>query len=294
VRALVEGATKAPSHWNVVLALRVLSDLASDSIQQGVTYWVHNPGVVKHITEVTSRDSGLGDFALRELIDFIVSQPDDDSLFHRVATALPMLSYSSEATAGATTLFRALSSRWLATSRTTLATFEALLADRADDEPTFQRYLEEHPQILDPMAHRVWSRPFIHGAKEPDFVIQRTDDSYVVVEIECPAKGLVTTGNQLHSEASHAVSQALDYRQFLNDRAGTIRQVFANYSDPECLVIIGREDSLNGDQLRALARENASRSRFRIAGFDWLLKRATAVSRNVVNQKVEVARVRVT
>ncbi len=67
------------------------------------------------------------------------------------------------------------------------------------------------------MAIKVWSQPDFHGAFEPDFVIQRVDGSYLIVEIETPCKTLVTNGNQLSAQVTAAEKQATDYRH-LNQR----------------------------------------------------------------------------
>jgi len=38
------------------------------------------------------------------------------------------------------------------------------------------------------MAVQIWPQPNVLGSKFPDFVVRRADDSYIVVEIETPAK----------------------------------------------------------------------------------------------------------
>ena len=82
--------------------------------------------------------------------------------------------------------------RWLTVSIPVVARYRALLTDNPDDEPTFQRFFSEHPEMLDPMVVDVWAQPRLHGAKEPDFILRRSDGSYLVVEIETPGKQIVT------------------------------------------------------------------------------------------------------
>ncbi len=190
-------------------------------------------------------------------------------------------------------LFAALAARWLAVSHVTLDQFEALIRSSAGDEPAFQGFLEAHPQLLDPAAMMVWAQPNIVGAKSPDFVVRRIDNTYLVVEIEVPGKMLVTGGLQLSAEATHAVMQALDYRSFLGRRFELARAHFPEFQEPECLVIIGLERDLTDDQRAALSRANAGYHGLRVVGFDWVLQRASAVARNVTRRLSTEGRIQV-
>jgi hypothetical protein len=164
----------------------------------------------------------------------------------------------------------------------------AEIASFARDEPTFQRFFTGHPQILDPMASQVWSQPDFHGAYEPDFVIRRADDSYLIVEIETPGKQIITLAEQLSASAAHAEKQATDYRRFLSERVVEARNHFSEYLDADCLVIIGLENRLTQPQANSLANVNASRHRVRIAGFDWIASRAHAIIENMSSGEVGV------
>jgi len=130
------------------------------------------------------------------------------------------------------------------------------------------------------------------GAKEPDFVIRRADDTYVVVEIECPAKLLVTSTGQLSAETSHAVHQVLDYADKLAQRQEISSATFPRFRAPECLVVNGLEDPLTPEQKRMLVLENSHRRGVRIAGFDWLITRARATATNFVGHRVQVSKAR--
>ena len=124
-----------------------------------------------------------------------------------------------------------MASRWLAVSIPTIEAFKDLLQHHPDDEPRFQAFLERNPQLIDPMSFEVWARPDIHGAKEPDFLIRRTDGSYLVVEIETPSKPLITGSNKLAADATHAIAQATDYASFLLERLPGIRQHFPHFGN---------------------------------------------------------------
>ena len=156
------------------------------------------------------------------------------------------------------------------------------MTDRSDDEPAFHTFLEKHPQLVDPMVLDVWSKPDLHGAAEPDFVLRRIDGSYLVVEIETPGKALTTADNQLSAHTTHAIAQTFRCRAFLMERFGQAAATFPQFQSPDCLVVVGLEQGLLKGQKRILRLENEMRAGLRIVGFDWLLTRAQTVARNVV------------
>jgi hypothetical protein len=139
----------------------------------------------------------------------------------------------------------------------------------------------------------LWRRTFIHDQiyTEPrslTFLFGEQDDSFLVVEIETPDKRLMTQSNKLSAEASYAVAQATDYADFLAERTLSIRQHLRSFRRPDCLIVVGRERSLNDRQARALYLDNESRHRARVVGFDWLEMRARSIQDNIVGGPIEV------
>lgn len=142
------------------------------------------------------------------------------------------------------------------------------------------------------MATDIWPQPNLHGAREPDFVIRRSDNSYLVIEIETPAKQIVTQENQLAAPATHAVAQVTEYRRFI-ERLPNVQTHFPDLNDLSCLVVIGLEGALNGDQKQALQNDNQQRHALRVVGFDWLAERARAIQENVIRTGAQVHHARV-
>ena len=194
--------------------------------------------------------------------------------------------------AAAKYLFRSLATRWSAISTPVLSEFTRLNGSHPADEPTFQRFFERHPQLLDPMALQVWCRPDLHGYKEPEFVIRRTDDTYLVVEIETPAKALVTQSGQISADTTHAVGQVTQYRDFLMERFGEAAAHFPNFREPQGLVVIGIEGGLTEAQRRVLRSENQHRTGVQIVGFDWVGRRAEAIAHNLIHSPTIEQRLR--
>ncbi|MGE5785713.1 MAG: Shedu anti-phage system protein SduA domain-containing protein, partial [Myxococcales bacterium] len=189
-------------------------------------------------------------------------------------------------------LFEVYAIRLLAVGEPVLRDFESLLKSCPTEEPRFQDFLTNHPQLLDPMAVQVWPQPSLWGAREPDFVVRRSDDTYLVIEIECPSKLLLTSAGQLSADTSHAVNQVLDYADRLTQRQELIVGVFPRFRAPDCLVVNGLEGPLTPEQKRMLVLENAHRRGVRIVGFDWLVSRARAIMTGYVNHDVTVSKAR--
>ncbi|HET7550621.1 MAG TPA: Shedu anti-phage system protein SduA domain-containing protein [Gemmatimonadaceae bacterium] len=291
LRALVESARRTPKSKNVSLCLSILSSVAVGQLPS-IAQSVAREGLAESVRTVLVRTPELHAIARRELREYVLSIPDEYTAISAIGSQLHMNMQGSGATARE--LITALALRALAVSRPTLDIYERLITTAGDDEPAFQSFLEKHPHLLDPMALEVWPRPDLAGAREPDFIIRRRDDTYVIVEIEVPNKPLMTAGNQPSAHATHAIAQATDYRSFLMERFPTAAAHFPHFSEPECLVVIGLERTLTDEQRAALARDNRDRHRLRTVGFDWLAQRAETIAQNVIEAPVTSRSVRMT
>jgi hypothetical protein len=215
----------------------------------------------------------------------IMSLPTDDLLIPLSQSFLHLQMQSPEL---AEELVASLGTKWFRFGPPVLDRYELMLVESANDEPSFQAFFCAFPQLLDPMAVQVWSQPDFHGAAEPDFVIRRADDSYLVVELECPGKLLLTKGGQFSREAIHAEKQVVDYESFLSDRISEARVHFPSYRRADCLAVVGLEGELTTEQRQNLDRANARRQNLKVVGFDWLLGRARTVVSNVGEGEIEV------
>lgn len=182
-----------------------------------------------------------------------------------------------------------ISSKWLRFGPAALDEYENMLETKTTNEPAFQEFFTTYPQMLDPMVVRAWTQPSLNGAQEPDFVLQRADDTYLVVEIECPSKLLVRKDGQLSAEATHAEKQTNDYATFLNERMQQARQIFPNYRAADKMAVVGMQRDLDINQSRSLKTLNESRHKLVTVGFDWLLDRARSVLRNLSDGEIQVS-----
>lgn len=286
---LTQATLTNPTSKNVSLCVQILSCIAASLTSRPFAAFFDESRMTR-LEELVRANPCLSAYARSKLVELVLSVDDEDDLIDLVGIGFSRLSL--QGTEAAKELFAAISTRWLAVSKPVLDRYETLIAERPDDEPAFQVFFTQHPQILDPMAADIWPHPNLHGAREPDFVIRRSDNSYLVIEIETPAKQLVTQGKQLASPATHAVAQATEYRRFI-ERLPNVQAHFPGLDDLACLVVIGLERTLNDDQKHALQNDNRQRHALRVVGFDWLAERARAIQENVVRTGTQVHHARV-
>jgi hypothetical protein len=292
IRALVEGARRTVSSKNTSITLQLLSTLAAGNVPALFATLV-TPEILACLYPML-QDPDVRSFARQQLTEFMLSFPDDDDASAAAGSVFQHLAIAPASTNSPAIreLFGALATRWLAIGRPTLASYDDLIRKYPDEEPQFQAFFEKVPQFLDPFASAVWPKPDLHGAKEPDFVLKRADGTYLIVEIETPAKTLVTAGLQLSAQATQAITQAMQYRAFLLERFQEANTHFPEFRDPDCLVVLGLEHELTPEQHRALALENASRKEMRIVGFDWIADRAERILQNMISANIAVRPVR--
>jgi hypothetical protein len=221
--------------------------------------------------------------AQRLLVQVLLAYKTDDDVATDVGRALTNLSMSEKPAARA--LFTATSARWIAVSDPVLAQYDALLSDHPNDESAFQAFFTAHPHLLDPLALEVWPQPRLYGYRTPDFIIRRADDSYLVIEIECPGKKLMTAASQATSHVTHAISQITEYDRYLMTKFSEMEKHFTSWDHPDLLVVCGIEELLNNGQRVALRNLNRG-NRPQVVGFDWFTKRARAVTANILNGAV--------
>lgn len=291
LEALVEGAHRTPTSKNQSLVIEVLSKLASFQGEPPVFSSLFGQSELRDaVYSAVSDWNSLVGVGRRLLRDFFLAFADDDDAYMAVG-----LQFTKEAPFGSLAtreIFAALAGRLVSVSVPVIEGFRALIKSYPSKEPRFQAYLEDHPQLLDPMAKAVWPRPDLFGIKEPDFVVERSDGTYLIVEIETPAKRLITSTGQLSAEGNHAVSQVLDYVDYLVQHLPEAQKCFPGMRNPEAAVVVGVEGSLSPGQRRRLVLENHARPAVRIVGFDWLADRAEAIAHNIVSEAPLVCRAR--
>jgi hypothetical protein len=269
---------------SATLAMELFASISAGSAIAPMSFLPHG-GLADALAAKLAAEPELRDVAHKRLVEIVLAYDNDDDVCFRVGSALTNLTTSE--TPAAKALFTALAARWTAVSAPTLAQFDDLIRTQPNDEPAFQAFLNEHPHLIDPFAIEVWPEPDLFGFQAPDYVVRRADNTYLVVEIECPGKQLVTQAGQIGADVTHAVAQATGYERYLMSKYADLRTAFPGWEQPDLLVVCGLEASLSAIQVTGL-RDYNRRSGVRVVGFDWLGARARAVSANFIRGGVRL------
>ncbi|MFM9850224.1 MAG: Shedu anti-phage system protein SduA domain-containing protein [Hyphomicrobiaceae bacterium] len=289
VRALGEGARRSDSFTTYWLCSMLLASVAAG--RRLPSFFAPRDAKLKStIEDSLASQPNLPEHCRAQLVSLVLSIDAEDDVAHYIGTAISNFGMSDAL--AAREVFAALSARWLAVSTPVLQRYEAMIRNTPDSEPKFQEFLTQHPQLLDPMVVTVWPQPNLFGAKFPDFVLRRIDDSYLIIEIETPAKRLITKDGNISSLAVHAERQVTDYQSYLGQRPIEVRASFPNFQEADCLVVCGLENKLSPKQKNALRDVNRTRHRVRLVGFDWLAERARSIAQNVTKHAAQISTVR--
>ncbi|MEM9913480.1 MAG: Shedu anti-phage system protein SduA domain-containing protein [Planctomycetota bacterium] len=184
----------------------------------------------------------------------------------------------------AAVLFGSMLPRWFRLNDAGISEFCAAINDAVYEED-IHVFLAAHPHLIDPFIARAWSKPRLGESLQADFLIERVDGSYLVVEIEKPSDRLMTSKGNLSAKATEAVRQALEYRDWLIQNRAYTSQLFPGMRNPQALAVVGLENNLTEAQLSRLDTENSSRGgSVQVIGFDRLVTRARSIMDNLLTR----------
>lgn len=284
VREIHDICLKAPRLKIITSAISLLFYLSKDFNASNASQFVEDKNLAGMLS-TSVHDSSLSVSGDRYLSELILNLDEDDLIFSigqvfmRIGLTDPSIFQ---------TFMQALSARWLGFGSQVFCEYRRLLIEESDNEDAFHSFFEQHPTFLDPLAVQVWSKPNLHGVLEPDFIVRRGDDSYLVVEIEKPSKKIMTKTGQVSALTTQAERQVIDYKGFILRRLSELNNHFPNISEPDCLVVIGLESDLSEEQKNTLRSVNQSKIRTQIVGFDGLLARAETLVKNVTQHRNKV------
>lgn len=151
--------------------------------------------------------------------------------------------------------------------------FESLLGGL--EEPMHQ-FLKAHPELLCLTSVKCWSKvPF--GDKISDFVFREEYNDYLLVEIEAPIRELFRKDGQQRQELTHALHQIADWVQYIQDNKQKVEQelgLAGISTNPRILVVIGRSESLTGENRKKIETLQSLQNKLRIMTYDDVLLNA--------------------
>lgn len=161
-----------------------------------------------------------------------------------------------------------------------LEAFEELLNAEPSEEAV-QQYLTENPVLLDPTALSVKAKHRLGSEYVTDFVVQRSQGDYELVEIEPPSMRLFNANGDPSARLSHAQKQVEDWREWVAENVSYARQSMPDVTEPRGRVVMGRRSHLTQQTERALRRRNQELHHLTVETFDDLIRRLRQTVKNI-------------
>lgn len=172
-------------------------------------------------------------------------------------------------------------------NRSILYQFGSLLDSCPDKEEELHQFLLKHPVLLDPFVSELRTKHELGDDFITDFIIRRTNDDYVIVEIENSTDNLFNMNGAFSAGLMAAVGQVRDFQAWISDNIAYAQTKLPCIRHPEGLVVIGRRIGWSPEMERRLNEENFSRrGHIRIVTYDDLLNQARSVYRNSVERPI--------
>lgn len=173
----------------------------------------------------------------------------------------------------------------LSLSSSTINKLEAAIDSSPDREEELQKLLAENPVLLDPFVIELYSKLQLGSDFITDYVIRRTNNQYVLVEIENSTDKIFNKNGSFSSSAMEAIAQVRDFQAWISDNLSYAQKKLPDIKHPEGLVVIGRSTSLSDIEKKRLYEENHSRrGHIKIVTYDDLLSTARSVHKNIVER----------
>lgn len=164
---------------------------------------------------------------------------------------------------------------------TVINEFGALLRSHPGEEEV-QRFLKENPSLLSQGAVAVRPKVPLGAEHVTDFVIERDEHEYILVEIERPEFPLFTRQGDPTAKLTHSMRQVEDWLDWISDNKDYAqRHILPEVSEPEAWVIIGLRSRMDKKSKKALARKNRELNRIKIRTFDDLTSEAKSYLNNL-------------
>jgi hypothetical protein len=164
--------------------------------------------------------------------------------------------------------------------RAVLTAFETLL-DGDPPEEEVQQFLSENYVLVDPTALSITPKMKLGSEYVTDFVVERSEGDYELVEIEPPSERLFTNAGDPMARLSHAQKQVEDWREWVAENIAYARTKMPGVTEPRGRVVMGRRSQLTQATAKALRRRNQELHHITVETFDDLVSRVRRTIQNI-------------
>lgn len=217
--------------------------------------------------------------------DIVVESRSDNDLFYELMTFLFKGSFSNASSKENYDLFRDsvfefFSEATIKLTRSIINDFNKLV-NEIHEEEIYQKFLSQHPVLIDPIASVIIPKQKLGIEFITDFVIKRLDNEYLVVEIEKPQDRIFTENNDFTAKFNHAVGQIFDFQSWIEQHSEYARSLMPGLLSPKGLLIIGLRSKLTEKQIQKLNRLRINLNSIDILTFDDLVTKANNFYNNI-------------
>ena len=157
-----------------------------------------------------------------------------------------------------------------------------LAAEKGHDEQVLHTWLaaERHHVFLDPHAIEVRSKlPF--GAQVSDFVVRRSDGTYLLIEIEPASAAIFRHDNsEPTAQFNHGCQQVRDWQRYVRENVHTVRDEIglSGIYEPAGMVVIGRSSAISQEDAARRWKDLKARNDPSVATYDDISDRVKALA----------------
>ncbi|WP_432862277.1 Shedu anti-phage system protein SduA domain-containing protein [Microbispora rosea] len=163
-----------------------------------------------------------------------------------------------------------------------LQSFKSLI-DAEEDESAYQRFLQENPVILEPLAAEIIPQARLGLEYITDFVLRLHDNRYIVVEIERPQDRIFTSQGDLTARFNHAVGQVLDFQHWVAENSAYAQKNMPGIVSPHGLLVMGLRKNLTEREASKLRRWQQNSRDIEHLTYDDLLVRSSTLLKSLRN-----------
>jgi len=141
-------------------------------------------------------------------------------------------------------------------------------------------YNEKHQIFLNSDIKRIWSKlPF--GSKVSDFVIEHSDATYTLIEIErANLRIFRKSDSELTADFNHACQQVSDWQRYIRDNAHTVRSELKlkGIYEPKGMVVMGRSAEIDKPDAETRWTDKKNRHEHAVFTYDEIIERVKALA----------------
>ena len=180
-------------------------------------------------------------------------------------------------------IFNILSDSAIKISKDVILGLEKIVQEENGEE-VYQKYIKNHPVLLDPLASRIIDKHKLGDDYVTDFVVKTLKGEYLLVEIEKPQDNIFTKSGDFSSKFSHALGQVLDFIEWVESDIAYAEKKLPGISSPQGLLIMGRRDNIPDKLQKKLQRFNKNSNSVKVLTYDDIIEKANSLYKNIRKQ----------